>query len=84
MLLDKGIEKRNIHADCTSAIKEIKNRPAFSNLLLLLKKDDTLYVSRLDRFSRSLLDGITTISELNKKGLNLISLDSPVINDLET
>lgn len=62
-------------------------RPEFSKLLSLIKEGDTLVVTKLDRFARTAVDGITTIRELIARGvtvkvLNMGQLDNSPVGKL--
>lgn len=48
-----------------------KERPAFSKLLQVLNEGDTLIVTKLDRFARSTVDGISTVQQLFEKGVKV-------------
>ncbi len=63
-LKKEGCEK--IYQDKFTGTK--KERPSFQELLQVLKKGDTLVVTKLDRFARSTVDGINTIKELFERG----------------
>lgn len=52
-----------------------KERPAFTELLSVLQEGDKVVVTKLDRFARSTIDALTTINELNERGVNLVVLD---------
>lgn len=55
----------------------VKKRPQFRRILDRLKRDeaDGLIVSTLDRFARSSLDGLKTITELKQHGKELVVTD---------
>lgn len=61
-----------------------KDRPEFQKLLEILKEGDTLVVTKLDRFARSVSDGINTIKELFAKGVRVHVLNMGVIEDTPT
>lgn len=44
-------------------------RPEFEKLLARLVSGDTLIVAKLDRFSRSAVEGVTLIKELHERGI---------------
>lgn len=50
------------------------DRPQFKEMMNFLREGDILYVSSIDRLSRSINDLLKTVEELNKKGVVLISL----------
>lgn len=47
------------------------SRPEFNKLLEQLKEGDTVIVTKLDRFARSALQGLTVLQELSEKGVTL-------------
>lgn len=60
------------------------DRPQFRELLTLLKKSDTLVVTKLDRFARSTVDAIQTVRELFEKGVKVHILNMGLIEDTPT
>ncbi len=61
-----------------------RDRPEFNKVLDLLKKADTLVVTKLDRFARSTLDGINTIKELFERGIKVHVLNMGLVEDTPT
>lgn len=61
-----------------------KERPAFNDLLQVLKKGDTLVITKLDRFARSTIDGINTIKELFERGVRVHVLNMGLVEDTPT
>lgn len=62
-------------------------RPAFSALLQVLRAGDKLIVTKLDRFARSAVEGVRTITELMQRGvvvhvLNIGAVDNSPIGRL--
>jgi len=57
------------------------DRPQFVELLSLLKKGDTLVVTKLDRFARSAEDGVNLIKELLSKGIKVHILNMGLEED---
>lgn len=55
--------------------KDIKGRPVFTELLNRLEPGDTLVVSKLDRFARSVSDAVTIANDLQQRKVNLVVLD---------
>ena len=64
-LLEKGCEK--IYSEAFTGTTT--HRPEFSKLLDILQKGDTLVVTKLDRFSRTAIEGATVVQELHKRGV---------------
>jgi len=52
-----------------------EDRSEFNRLLEIVKKDDIIIVTKLDRFARSTKDALSTIEQLNAKGVGLIVLN---------
>jgi DNA invertase Pin-like site-specific DNA recombinase len=59
-------------------------RKEFQKLLTTLKKGDTLIVTKLDRFARSTIDGITIIKQLFEIGVRVNVLNMGTIEDTTT
>ena len=82
-LIWNGIPKSNIIIEVGSAINETKNRPNFQNLIQnVLKKGDTLVVTKIDRCARNTLEFLKLQDILFKKNIQFISLDLPYSEDL--
>lgn len=79
-LKKEGCEK--IYQDKFTGTK--KERPSFQELLQVLKKGDTLVVTKLDRFARSTVDGINTIRELFERGVKVHVLNMGLVEDTPT
>lgn len=63
------------------------DRPAFSALLAQLKAGDKLIVTKLDRFARTAVEGVQTVTELLQRGvivhvLNIGTVDNSPIGRL--
>ena len=77
-LIESKIDKENIYTDKISGVKD--KRPGLESCLKALRKDDTLVVWKLDRLDRSLKHLITTIDDLNQKGVGFKVLTGEGIN----
>ena len=77
-LIESGIDKENIYTDKISGVKD--KRPGLESCLKALRKDDTLVVWKLDRLGRSLKHLITTIDDLNQRGVGFRVLTGEGIN----
>lgn len=58
-----------------------KERPIFNSLLAKLVEGDTLVVTKLDRFCRSVKEGLGYIDELLAKGVRIHILNMGLIED---
>jgi len=58
-----------------------KDRPIFNKLLSELQEGDTLVVTKLDRFCRSVKEGLGYIDELLAKGVRIHILNMGLIED---
>lgn len=57
-------------------------RPEFENLInKILREDDVLIVTDLDRLGRNADEVIVMIKNLKKRGIKLCALDTPYLND---
>ncbi|MEH7255717.1 recombinase family protein [Neobacillus niacini] len=60
------------------------NRQEFQRLLQIMGEGDTLIVTKLDRFARSAIDGITIIKQLFERGIKVHVLNMGIIEDTPT
>ncbi len=58
-----------------------KERPELQRLLKDLKRGDTLMVTKLDRFARSAVDGMTMVKELLRRGVRIQILNMGLLED---
>jgi len=75
-----GYELFKIYKDEGRSGKDIKGRPAMQELLhdAELRKFQAIFIYKLDRFSRSLMDLITTIEKLKEWNIDFISLQDKI------
>ena len=59
-------------------------RPAFSALFQKLQKGDTLVVTKLDRFARTAIDGVSAVRELFERGVRVHILNMGLIENTLT
>lgn len=71
-LLAAGVEPHRIHTDKLSAAA--KRRPGLEAALLDCVEGDTLVVWKLDRLARNILDLLTKLEQLQKRGVSFKSL----------
>lgn len=57
------------------------DRPEFNKVLAALESGDTLVVTKIDRFSRSVTDGVTLIDELLERGVTVNILNMGIIDN---
>ncbi|RPJ50982.1 MAG: recombinase family protein [Methanobacteriota archaeon] len=75
LILKEGVKRSNIYIDHLSGITVNKDRPGFAELLHGLKgKEATLYVFEISRIGRSFLDTLSTIQDLESRGIRIWSL----------
>ena len=70
-----GVPADKIHREIASATN--MDRPILKNLLETLQPGDTLVVTTLDRFSRSMVSTLLEISLLHKRRILFVALDVP-------
>lgn len=61
-----------------------KNRPELNSLLSVIQEGDTLIITRLDRISRSLSQGVELIEELLNRGVIVNVLNIGLMDDSAT
>ena len=59
-------------------------RPAFQSLLSKLTEQDTLVVTKLDRFARTAIDGVQTVRSLFERGVRVHILNMGLIENTLT
>ncbi|MEK5393986.1 recombinase family protein [Margalitia sp. FSL K6-0131] len=80
MLKKEGCEK--IFSEKYTGTK--KDRPEFSKLLSIVKKDDTIVVTKLDRFARSAMDAIKVIRDLFQQEVKVHILNIGLVENTPT
>lgn len=75
-LLKEGVSLENIFEEKLSGTKE--NRPELAKLLEYARKGDQIVVYKLDRLSRSTKHLIELSEELEKRGIELISIQDKI------
>lgn len=60
-----------------------ENRPNYFNMKKQLRRGDTLIISDVDRLGRNADDVIVEIKDLQSKGIRVVALDVPFLNDWE-
>lgn len=59
-------------------------RPQFSALFQKLQEGDTLVVTKLDRFARTAIDGVSTVRELFERGVRVHILNMGLVENTLT
>lgn len=59
------------------------NRPCYHDLKKQIRSGDTLIISDVDRLGRNADDVIVEIKELQSRGIRVVALDVPFLNDWE-
>ena len=78
-LKEIGVADKNIYLDKQSG-KDF-NRPQYKKLLRKLKKDDLLYIKRIDRLGRNYEEILEQWRVLTKeKGIDIVVLDMPLLD----
>lgn len=78
-LVKHGVDPSNIFSDVYTGTE--LERPELSKLLNIVQPGDFIFVTRLDRFARNLLQALNLIADLKKRNICLISLDIPGSTD---
>lgn len=88
ILKENGISEENIFQERISGGVSTKKRPEFDRMMSLIKSGDTIVVSEMSRFSRSLQDLIETVNLLSNNNIGIvfikenISIDSNGLNPM--
>lgn len=82
-------KQKLIAAGATEIIEEhytgtTTNRPEFNKLVEKLQPGDTLVVTKLDRFARSVIQGVETIKSLIDKGVTVNVLNMGITDNTPT
>ncbi len=70
-------------ADIITGGTKADNRPNYHNMKKQLRRGDTLIISDVDRLGRDANDVIVEIKDLQLKGIRVVALDVPFLNDWE-
>ena len=69
LLLENGVKEENIYKDIYTGTKS--DRPSFNELINKLEQGDTLVVTKLDRFARSTIHGLSIIDKLLEQDIKV-------------
>ncbi len=79
---DNGFIFEDIKAERISGTVKAENRPVYSDLKAkTLRRGDILIITDLDRLGRDADDTIAETKDLKAKGIKLIALDIPFLNE---
>ncbi len=67
--------------DKISGTIKTENRPEYSKLKDIMRSGDILVLTDLDRLGRDADNTITELKELKQKGIKVIALDIPMMNE---
>src|SRR5687767_2505141 len=73
-LIEAGVEKKYIFVDQMSGAKAACERPEMTKLLEYAREGDEIFVWRIDRLGRSLVDVVNTVQEITDRGIKLYSI----------
>lgn len=81
-LLNEGVLEENLFSEKFTGTKT--DRPEFNKVLALLKESDTLVITKLDRFARTVSEGIAVIKDLFERGIKVHVLNMGLIENTPT
>lgn len=76
-----SLPPENYYEDIITGVSKADSRPNYHELKGRLRKGDLLIVSDVDRLGRNADDVIMEIKELKMKGVRVVALDVPFMND---
>ena len=82
-LLQNGFNIDEFVSDIITGGTKADNRPNYHNMKEHFRKGDTLIVSDVDRLGRNADDVIVEIKDLQSRGIRVVALDVPFLNDWE-
>lgn len=77
-LKKSGIEESNIFKEKVTGVAKFEDRRAFNKLMSIVKANDEIVVTKLDRLGRSTLEMYQLVKELSEKGIFLRSLEQGI------
>lgn len=78
-----GFNMDEFVSDIITGGTKADNRPNYHNMKKQLRNGDTLIISDVDRLGRNADDVIMEIKDLQSKGIRVVALDVPFLNDWE-
>ncbi len=79
-LKSEGVLEENIYIENESG-KNTKDRPIFNKLIEILKENDTLIVTKLDRLARNTADALKIAELLTSKNITLNILNMGILDN---
>ncbi len=81
--IKNGFKIDEFASDVITGGTRADNRPNYHNMKEHFRSGDTLIISDVDRLGRNADDVIVEIKDLQSKGIRVIALDVPFLNDWE-
>lgn len=81
---ENGFKFDELVEDKLSGAIKTENRPGYSRLKAKMRASDILVITDLDRLGRDADDTILEVKELKARGVKVVALDIPYLNDWET
>lgn len=79
--IKNGFKIDEFISDVITGGTKADNRPNYHNMKKQFRDGDTLIISDVDRLGRNADDVIVEIKELQSKGIRVVALDVPFLND---
>lgn len=76
-----GFKIDEFMSDIITGGTKADNRPNYHNMKKHMRRGDTLIISDVDRLGRNADDVIVEIKDLQSKGIRVVALDVPFLND---
>lgn len=81
--IKNGFKVDEFVSDVITGGTKADNRPNYHDMKKQLRSGDTLIISDVDRLGRNADDVIVEIKDLQSKGIRVVALDVPFLNDWE-
>ena len=79
--VSNGFKIDEFVSDIITGGTKADNRPNYHNMKKHMRRGDTLIISDVDRLGRNADDVIVEIKDLQSKGIRVVALDVPFLND---
>ncbi|MCC8015785.1 MAG: recombinase family protein [Eubacterium sp.] len=79
--IDNGFAIDEWYSDTITGATKAQNRPQYAQMKNTMREGDTLLVSDIDRLGRNADDVILEMKDLNARGIRVVALDVPYLND---